>query len=41
MSLNEKLLDASKKGDIKSVQNLLATEGINVNCNDILCQKYS
>ena len=43
MSVNSavKLLDASKKGDIKSVQIILAKKEVDVNWKDILIQKYS
>lgn len=43
MSANSasKLLDASKRGDIKSVREILAKKGIDVNCKDILIHKYS
>ena len=40
MSLIEKLLNASKRGDIKSVQSLLLTNEININCEDILILKF-
>lgn len=36
MCLSEKLLTASEKGDIKFVKSLLVTEGININCEDVL-----
>ena len=37
----EKLLIASKEGDIKSVQKILSKKKIDINCKDILIQKYS
>ena len=33
---NQDLLNASKKGDLKTVQRLLSEEGIEINCKDIL-----
>lgn len=37
----QRLLEASKKGDIESVQNLLSKKEINVNSRDILIKKHS
>ena len=35
------LLKASKEGDIISVQKILSKKKIDINCKDILIQKYS
>ena len=38
---NQDLLDASKNGDLKSVQRLLTNKNIDINCKDILIQNHS
>ena len=38
-SEEKQLLKASEEGDIKSVQDLLAVNGISFNCEDILIKK--
>ena len=37
----QELLNASRYGNIKSVQNLLSIKKISVNCKDILIKKHS
>ena len=38
---NKDLLNASEKGDLKSVQRLLTNKNIDINCKNILIQNHS
>ena len=41
LSVTERLIRASEKGDAKSVRNILTQTNTDINCKDILMKKIS